>query len=79
MGVAQAFHAQSLKLQALAAEYAALAEQLRRAEVRRAQLLQEIERLQTPAYLEALARERLGYIRPGETPYMALGKGQQGR
>ena len=31
------------------------------------------ERLQDPAYVERLARERLRYVRPGEVPFIVVG------
>lgn len=34
-----------------------------------ADLQQRKEKLSDPAHIEAQARERLGYVRPGETPY----------
>lgn len=49
-----------------------LAQQLAQQQVLRrqeAQLEQENARLSDPAEIKALARERLGYVMPGETPY----------
>ena len=37
-------------------------------------LREERERLSTPAYVEKLAREELGLVKPGEVPYMQNGK-----
>jgi cell division protein FtsB len=36
------------------------------------QLLQRKEQLSDPAQVEAEARQRLGYVRPGETPYVVV-------
>ncbi|MHA6801139.1 FtsB family cell division protein [Bounagaea algeriensis] len=48
------------------------AQQERRAQLEREvqSLQQRKEELSDPAQVEAEARERLGYVRPGETPYM---------
>lgn len=35
-------------------------------------LLADVEALQTDAEIERLAREKLGYVRPGETAYVVL-------
>ena len=37
-------------------------------------LREERERLSTPAYVEKLAREELGLVKPGKVPYMQNGK-----
>ena len=37
-----------------------------------AELTADIEALQTDAEIEKLAREKLGYVRPGETAYVVL-------
>jgi len=41
--------------------------QLEDAKIHNAQLLQELEQIQDPIFMERLARERLGLIRAGET------------
>jgi cell division protein FtsB len=38
------------------------------------ELKRERAMLQTPAYVEKLAREELGLVKPGETPYVSAGK-----
>jgi hypothetical protein len=50
-------------------ELAAVAEQQRRLDVDAAALRGERAAMDDPAHVEALARARLGYARPGETPY----------
>ena len=50
-------------------ELAAVAEQQQRLSDEVARLTAERGALSDPAHIEALARERLGYVRPGETPY----------
>lgn len=37
-------------------------------------LQEERNRLSTPAYVEKLAREELGLVKPGEMPYIQKGK-----
>ena len=41
-----------------------------------AELEQEKERWQDPAYVSAQARERFGYVKPGETPFVVLVDGE---
>lgn len=50
-------------------ELAAVAEQQRRLDADAAALRGERAAMDDPAHVEALARARLGYARPGETPY----------
>lgn len=38
------------------------------------QLLEERDRLNTPNYIEKVAREELGLVRPGEVPYIPAQK-----
>ncbi len=40
------------------------------------ELEKEKERWQDPAYVSAQARERFGYVKPGETPFVVLDEGQ---
>ncbi len=53
-----------------------LANQQRLAEVQQIhdQLLEEKAKLETPEYIEKVAREDLGLVRPGEVPYRAAKK-----
>ncbi|HEX9775969.1 MAG TPA: septum formation initiator family protein [Actinomycetota bacterium] len=53
-------------------EVAALNEQLGALEARERALAVEQERLQTDAEIERLAREELGYVRPGEVPFLIV-------
>lgn len=41
-------------------------------EAENTELLADVEALQTDAEIERLAREKLGYVRPGETAYVVL-------
>lgn len=50
-------------------EIAAVAEQQRRSQADVDRLTADRAALADPAHVEALARQRLGYARPGETPY----------
>lgn len=70
--VVNLFGAQEARMAAVRAEQASLVRRLEAARQRHQQLQAEIARLQTDEYIETVAREQLGYIRPGETPYMAL-------
>ncbi|GAA4422032.1 hypothetical protein GCM10023169_15830 [Georgenia halophila] len=42
------------------------------AEQRTAELRDQLERWQDPAYVKAQARDRLGYVMPGERPYVVV-------
>jgi cell division protein FtsL len=46
--------------------------QLAELEAENADLAADVEALQTDAEIEKLAREKLGYVRPGETAYVVL-------
>ena len=50
-------------------ELSAVATQQERLDAEAAQLRTERAAMDDPAHVEALARARLGYARPGETPY----------
>jgi len=49
-----------------------LAAQIEASEDRSAVLEGEIEKWDDPAFVQARARERLGYVLPGETPYRVV-------
>jgi hypothetical protein len=42
-------------------------------EAQKAADAQQKKRLQDPAYIEELARIRLGWVKPGQTPYVVIG------
>lgn len=46
--------------------------ELARLEANNAELAADVEALQTDSEIERLAREKLGYVRPGETAYVVL-------
>lgn len=60
-------------------EIAAVEEQQRRSQADVDRLTAARNALADPAHVEALARERLGYARPGETPYRVELPGDAGR
>jgi cell division protein FtsB len=47
-------------------------QQLADLEAENASLQADVEALQTPGEIEKLAREKLGYVRPGETAFVVL-------
>lgn len=49
-----------------------LNEQVAAAEARNAELQRQIDRWSDPGYVEAQARERLGYVLPGQQPYVVV-------
>jgi cell division protein FtsB len=58
--------AQFMKYQKVQQELADFEKRVRDYELRQAAVEEEIERLQNLDYIEALARERLGLVKPGE-------------
>jgi cell division protein FtsB len=58
--------AQFLRYQKVQQELADFEKRVRDYELRQAAVEEEIERLQNLDYIEALARERLGLVKPGE-------------
>ncbi|MDO5495454.1 MAG: septum formation initiator family protein [bacterium] len=60
-----------LYLQQQAAE-SRISEELAAAEARNAQLEREIARWSDPAFIQAQARDRLGYVMPGQQPYTVV-------
>lgn len=54
------------------AEIAEARDELSRIEAENAVLAARIEDLQSPAEIERIARERLGYVRPGEEAYVVV-------
>lgn len=53
-------------------QVAAAEQQLAELRAENANLQSEADALQTPEEIEKLAREKLGYVRPGETAYVVL-------
>lgn len=63
-----------LELAAIRQETNAIRQQLDQAKTANQELQAERERLLSPAYVEKLAREQLGLVKPGEVPYIPAGK-----
>lgn len=61
---------QQSQLSAIEYETQAASQRLEQAQQQNANLIDERDRLNDPAYIEKLAREELGLAKPGETPYM---------
>ncbi|HEX2030566.1 MAG TPA: septum formation initiator family protein [Actinomycetota bacterium] len=57
------------------ADIAELERTVQELERQRARMREEIERLHDPAYLERLARECLGMVRPGEIAFVPVPEG----
>jgi len=53
-----------------------LKEQIAERRANIAELQREKERWQDPSYVSAEARERFGYVKPGETPFVVLDDGE---
>lgn len=65
---------QQSKLSAIDSETRATGQQLEQLKQTNASLMEERDQLNNPAYIEKLAREELGLVKPGETPYMPAKK-----
>ncbi|MEW6081780.1 MAG: septum formation initiator family protein [Bacillota bacterium] len=66
------FTGQAVKFFSLRAEVAQFEEQIRFHSVNNEILRQRVEAMQGDAYIEQMAREQLGLIKPGELLYMAV-------
>ncbi len=67
-----AYGASTLTAYRMRREAARLERQVQALRRENAQLREEIRRLHTPAYIERLAREQLGLVRPGEIPVILV-------
>ena len=65
---------QQLELRAVQREAACARGELAAAKQLNLQFQQERSLLATPGYVEKLAREELGLVKPGEIPYVPAGK-----
>ncbi|MCX7780141.1 MAG: septum formation initiator family protein [Negativicutes bacterium] len=65
---------QQLELNAIHRETEASRQKLEQLKQVNASLNEELERLKKPSYIEKLAREELGLVKPGEVPYIPAGK-----
>ncbi|MEN6413360.1 MAG: septum formation initiator family protein [Veillonellales bacterium] len=61
---------QQSRLSAINSETRATRQQLEQLQQINDSLAEEREQLNNPAYIEKLAREELGLVKPGETPYI---------
>ncbi len=68
----RAYGESALTAYRLRREAARLERQIQTMRLANAQLREEIRRLHTPAYIERLAREQLGLVRPGEIPVIIV-------
>lgn len=61
---------QQFELYTIQRETASLQERIAELEQANKALLDEKSRLSSPAYVEKIAREQLGLVKPGEVPYI---------
>lgn len=65
---------QQVELQRIQRETKNVQDQLNKADQLHQTLTVERQQLVTPAYVEKLAREELGLVKPGEVPYIPAGQ-----
>lgn len=65
---------QQMDLQAINKEKEAARQKLEQLQQANTQLIKERGQLAKPAYIEKIAREELGLVKPGEVPYIPAGK-----
>lgn len=65
---------QQMELQAINKEKEAARQRLEQLQQANTNLNEERARLAKPAYIEKIAREELGLVKPGEVPYIPAGK-----
>jgi len=70
---AYVFISQQIELQTIQREIDITQTQLKQATEVHEALTTERQQLTTPAYIEKLAREQLGLVKPGEVPYIPAG------
>ncbi len=70
--IINAFGSSYLSAYRLRREAARLDRQVQMLRRENAQLREEIRRLHTPEYIERLAREQLGLVKPGEIPVLLI-------
>lgn len=63
---------QQLRLYRFENDISNVAANIEQAELTRAELLRQIELMNSDDYVEKIAREKLGLIKPGEIPYIAV-------
>ncbi|EAX47247.1 Septum formation initiator [Thermosinus carboxydivorans Nor1] len=67
-------YGQYTELAAIRQEMAATRARLEEVRQQNKALQEERQRLTTPAYVEKLAREELGLVKPGEVPFIPAGR-----
>ncbi|MDD4602079.1 Cell division protein FtsL [bioreactor metagenome] len=65
---------QQSQLSVIETEHKAAQQRLEQAAQTNAALIEERNQLSTPAYIEKIAREELGLVKPGEIPYIPAAK-----
>lgn len=65
---------QQMDLQAINKEKEAARQKLEQLQQANTHLIEERGQLAKPAYIEKIAREELGLVKPGEVPYIPAGK-----
>lgn len=65
---------QQMELQVINKEKEAASQRLEQLQQANTHLNEERARLAKPAYIEKIAREELGLVKPGEVPYIPAGK-----
>jgi len=74
--LAVSFSTQFVRLQILRRDIAEMRAEVAELQQRNAALREELERLQSRGYVEQVAREKLGLVKPGETSIVPQGSGR---
>ncbi len=69
------FSVQQVKLYRVGRQIALVQQEIAQEQARQAELQQQVDALQTDEYVERVAREKLGLVKPGEIPYVAVPAG----
>ncbi|MBO5244685.1 MAG: septum formation initiator family protein [Selenomonadales bacterium] len=68
------YYDNSNRLDMIEEERAMVMRQIEEEKAEQKRLLEECEKLKQPEYIEQVAREELGYVKPGEIPYISREK-----
>jgi len=74
--LAVSFSTQFVRLQILRRDIAEMRAQVAELQQRNAAIRKELEKLQSRDYIEQVAREKLGLVKPGETTIVPQGSGR---
>ncbi|MBC7106146.1 MAG: septum formation initiator family protein [Firmicutes bacterium] len=74
--LAVSFSTQFVRLQILRRDVAEMRAQVAELQRRNAAMREELQRLQSPQFIEQVAREKLGLVKPGETTIVPQGSDQ---